>query len=99
MVVSTFTAIAMVQTMMTASTSASTFFIVISSYNHNVFWASFGRNLHRMWKLNLAQRSIIMPENNTYSFDVGENWFSVAGDVDDFIFYGTEEQEKISSER
>ena len=35
-----------------------------------------------------------MPENNTYSFDIGENWFSVAGDVDDFIFYGTEEQEK-----
>ena len=40
-----------------------------------------------------------MPENNTYSFDIGENWFSVVGDVDDFIFYGTEEQEKISSER
>lgn len=40
-----------------------------------------------------------MPENDTYSFYIGENWFSVAGDVDDFIFYGTEGQEKISSER
>ena len=40
-----------------------------------------------------------MPENNTYSFDIGENWFSVAGDVDDFIFYEAEGQGKISSER
>jgi hypothetical protein len=38
---STFTAIAMVQTITTASTSASTFFIVISSYYYNVFQASF----------------------------------------------------------
>ena len=40
-----------------------------------------------------------MPENNTTLYDIGENWFMVEGDVDDFIFYGTEEQEKISSER
>ena len=40
-----------------------------------------------------------MPDNNTSTYDYGENWFSVAGDVDDFIFYEGETQEKISSER
>ncbi len=40
-----------------------------------------------------------MPDNNTSAYDYGESWFSVAGDVDDFIFYGAEGQEKISSER
>lgn len=40
-----------------------------------------------------------MPDNNTNAYDYGENWFSVAGDVDDFIFYEAEGQGKISSER
>ena len=31
-----------------------------------------------------------MPDNNTSAYDYGESWFSVAGDVDDFIFYGAE---------
>ena len=31
-----------------------------------------------------------MPDNNTNAYDYGESWFSVAGDVDDFIFYGAE---------
>ena len=56
-------------------------------------------DLHRIRKLIFTQRSIIMAENNTNIYGYGENWFSVIGDVDDFIFYGVEEQEKISSER
>ena len=35
-----------------------------------------------------------MPDNNTNAYDYGESWFSVAGDVDDFIFYGQKRQEK-----
>ena len=38
-------------------------------------------------------------EIKPFAYDYGESWFSVAGDVDDFIFYEAEGQEKISSER
>ena len=36
-----------------------------------------------------------MPDNNTNAYDYGESWFSVAGDVDDFIFTRQKDRKNI----